>query len=109
MTSWLLLAQEQGPAAAPSFGLFLPVILVLLFFFVVLLPANRRQKREQEAMQKSLKRGSKVLTSSGIYGTVVSLKDDGDEMVIRSEDSRLKVKKSMVIQVLGSDDAEAGK
>jgi preprotein translocase subunit YajC len=110
MTSWLLFAQEQAPG--PGGASMLPLLMIgvmVLFFVIVILPANRRQKREQEAMQKTLKRGSKVVTSSGIYGTIVSVKDTEDEMVIRSEDTRLKMKKSMVIQVLGSDESEAGK
>lgn len=87
----------------------LMLAVMALFFFIVILPANRRQKREQEAMLKNIKRGTKVVTSSGIIGTIVSLKDNEDEMVLRSEDARLKMKKSMVTQVLGSDESEAGK
>jgi len=109
MTSWLLLSQaDQAPG--PGGASMLPMLMIavmVLFFVIVILPANRRQKREQEERLKSLKRGSKVVTTSGIIGTVVSLKDTEDEMVIRSEDARIKMKKSMVSQVLGSDETEA--
>jgi len=109
MTSWLLLAQDPPSAGAQMSPMLLMIGLMALFFFIVILPANRRQRREQETMLKSLKRGAKVLTTSGIYGTVVSLKETEDEMVIRSEDTKLRVKKSLVVQVLGSDEAEAAK
>jgi preprotein translocase subunit YajC len=111
MASWLLLAQD--PAAPPQGPTsMLPMLMIgvmVLFFVIVILPANRRQKREKEAMEKSLKRGSKVVTSSGIIGTIVSIKETEDEMVLRSEDTKLKMKKSMVIQILGSDETEAAK
>jgi preprotein translocase subunit YajC len=100
--------QQQAP---PQGSLLLPFIaaMVLLFWVVVVLPASRRGKREQEAALAALKRGAKVLTSGGIVGTVVSAKDGEDEIVIRSEDTRLRIKRSVVVQVLGSDEAEAAK
>lgn len=74
-----------------------------LFFVVVMLPAQRRQKREQAAMMASIKMGTKVLTTSGIYGTVVKVKDGEDEVVIRSEDSKLKIVRTSIARVLGED------
>ncbi len=94
--------------ANPMFPFFL-IGLMLLFWVVVILPMSRRQKREQEQMLANLKRGAKILTNGGIVGTVVSVKDGEDEIVIRSEDTKLRIKRSVVVQILGSDEAEAGK
>ena len=108
-----LLAQDPGPAPGPRPGgidpMFLIAGLFLLFWLVVLMPMSRRQKKEQAQMMANLKRGSKVLTSAGIVGTVVTIKDGDDEIVIRSEDARLRIKRSTVQVVLGSDEAEAAK
>ena len=82
---------------------------VFLFMMIVVFPANRRQKKEQEKMIASLKRGAKILTSGGIVGTVVSSKDGEDEIVIRSEDTRLRIKRNVVVQVVGTDESEANK
>jgi preprotein translocase YajC subunit len=60
-------------------------------------------------MLTNLKRGTRVVTAAGIIGTIVSVKDTDDEMTIRSEDARLKVLKSSVVKILGSDEAEAAK
>ncbi|MCI0703914.1 MAG: preprotein translocase subunit YajC [Planctomycetia bacterium] len=109
--SLLLFAQEGqagGMFANPMFPFFL-IGLMLLFWVVVILPMSRRQKREQEQMLANLKRGAKILTNGGIVGTVVSVKDGEDEIVIRSEDTKLRIKRSVVVQILGSDEAEAGK
>jgi preprotein translocase subunit YajC len=83
--------------------------LMLLFWVVVVLPMSRRQKREQEQMLASLKRGAKVLTSGGIVGVIVTAKDGEDEIVIKSEDTRLRIKRNVVIQVVGTDEGEANK
>jgi preprotein translocase subunit YajC len=112
---WTLFAQEGGEAApgAPGGNALTPLFIValfMLFLMLVVFPAQtRRQRREQEKLMASLKRGSKVLTNAGIVGTVVSVRDGEDEIVIRSEDSRLRIKKSVVVQILGSDEAEASK
>ena len=83
--------------------------LMLLFWVVVVLPMSRRQKKEQEQMLANLKRGAKVLTSGGIVATIVSAKEGEDEIVIRSEDTRLRIKRSVIVQVIGTDEAEASK
>jgi preprotein translocase subunit YajC len=110
MSSLLFAQAPAGAEGAPS--PFLPMLVVglmVLFWVVVIIPAGRRQRKEQEKMQASLKRGSKVLTASGIVGTVVTLKEGDDEVVIRSEDARIRVKRNTIHSVIGTDDAEAAK
>jgi preprotein translocase subunit YajC len=113
--SLLLFAQEQQPQQAPG-GLFgspmFPFFLIglmLLFWVVIVLPMSRRQKKEQEQMLSKLGRGSKILTSGGIVGVIVSAREGEDEIVIKSEDTRLRIKRNVVIQVIGTDDAETNK
>jgi preprotein translocase subunit YajC len=112
--SLLLFAEDapQQPAGGlfgnPMFPFFL-IGLMLLFWVVVVLPMSRRQKRDQEQMLAKLSRGAKILTSGGIVGTIVSAKEGEDEVVIRSEDTRLRVKRNVIIQVVGTDDTEANK
>jgi preprotein translocase subunit YajC len=112
--SFLLFAQDGQPQqpggifGSPMFPFFL-IGLMLLFWVVVILPMSRRQKREQEQLIATLKRGTKVLTNAGIVGTVVTAKDGEDEIVIRSEDSKFRIKRNVVVQVLGADEAEAAK
>ena len=54
----------------------LPLVAILaLFWFMVIRPQQRRQ-REVTALQNSIEVGQRVMMSSGIYGTVISLADD---------------------------------
>lgn len=114
--SLLLFAQDGQPQPPGGGGIFanpmfpfLLIGLMLLFWVVVILPMSRRQKREQEQLLATLKRGAKILTNAGIVGIVVSAKDGEDEIVIRSEDTKLRIKRNVVVQVLGADEAEAAK
>lgn len=99
---------EGGGVASPYFPMLL-IGLMVLFWVVVALPASRRQRKEQEKMLAGLKRGTRVLMTSGIVGTVVTVKDGEDEIVIRSEDARIRVKRNTVHSVIGTDEAEAAK
>ena len=113
MNSLLLLAQDPAPQAPQPFGgtmfpLFV-IGLMILFLVVVWMPAQRRQRKEQESLHSNLKRGTKILTNAGIVATIVSVKDGEDEVVIRSEDTKLRIKRNVIVQVLGADEAEAAK
>ena len=100
--------EGEGKAAPPPGGmmggLLFPLALFALFYFVVIFPMSRRQKKEQANMMASIKRGTKVATSSGIIGTIVNIKDGDDEVVIRSEDAKIRVLRSAVTRVLGQDE-----
>jgi len=51
------------------------VAILALFWFLVIRPQQRRQK-EVVALQNSIQVGQRVMMSSGVFGTVVSLTDD---------------------------------
>ena len=96
----------KPPAAGGMGGLLFPLALFALFYFVVIFPMSRRQKREQAQMVASIKQGSKIATTSGIVGTIITMKDGDDEVVIRSEDTKLRVLRSTIQRVIKKDDAE---
>jgi preprotein translocase subunit YajC len=43
-----------------------------VFYFLLILPQQRRQKKQRELLE-AIKKGDKVITSSGIWGTVTNL------------------------------------
>jgi preprotein translocase subunit YajC len=86
-----LMAQGAlGPLAQ-----FAPLIIIMGIFYVLLiLPAQRRQKKTQE-MINSLKNGDKVVTSGGLFGTIVGL--EGDSVQLRIADQvKVKILRSAV-------------
>ncbi len=53
----------------------LPLILIfVVFYFLLILPQQRRQKQHQKLLG-ALQKGDRVVTSSGIHGTVVNVKE----------------------------------
>jgi len=45
-----------------------------IFYFLMIRP-QQRQKQERERMLRAIKRGDRVVTTSGMYGTVTNLSD----------------------------------
>ena len=104
----LLAAAEAAPQQTPSQNLWMmlgPALLVFMFIFMM--SSQRKRTRQQAEMLKTLKSGDKVCTTSGIIGTIVTVKDRS--ISLRSEDSKLEVLKSAVTEVLErkADPAEA--
>ena len=66
-----MLQQQSQPIGG---YLILPIILAI-FYLIVFLPARNKQKKLQK-MIDNLKTGDKIVTSGGIYGTIVGFKDD---------------------------------
>jgi preprotein translocase subunit YajC len=85
----------QAPAQPGGLGLFLPLILIMvIFYFLMILPAQRRQKKTNE-MLKALKTGDKVITNSGIYGTIVGMEDDSVQLRI-AEQVKIKLARNAI-------------
>jgi preprotein translocase subunit YajC len=111
-----ILAQAAPPASAPQptglQGLFAsPIVLLILMavmmYFILFRPQQQQRKR-QEKMLQALKSGDKVVTSSGIVGMVITVKDK--TVSLRSADTKMEVTKSSVAEILessGSTDAQA--
>jgi len=77
----------------------------VVFYFIAIRP-QRQQAKKHEALLKSLKAGDKVVTTSGIVGVVVGLKDK--TVTLRSADTKLEILKSAVADVTERDGETAG-
>ncbi len=95
------LAQTQSAAGAPQAeqggGWSILIMYALLFvgmYFLLFAPQRKRQK-ELEKLQSELSVGDKVLAAGGIYGRVVSIKDD--RITLELDSGRLVVHKSAIM------------
>ena len=75
----------------------LPVLLIVIFYFVLLRPQQQRAKQQRKLLE-TIKSGDKIMTSSGIIGVVVTVKERS--VMIRSGDSKFEVSKTTVTDVL---------
>ena len=103
-----------APAGAPgtqqttlqsllSSPLILIVLMIVMMYFMMIRPQSQQRKRLAQLLE-SLKSGDKVVTTSGIVGIVITVKDK--TISLRSSDAKMEVTKSSVVQILERDGDE---
>jgi len=108
MTFGMLIAQSQcTPAGGKGGGVgglsFLIMMLAMIgiMYFVVYRPQIKKRKA-LEAQVNAMKKGDKVLTSGGIYGTIAGLKDNIAVLEI-AQGVKIELNKAMIARVLSEE------
>lgn len=87
------------PAAAGGAGAmvmqFLPLILIFIIFYALLIRPQQKRARDHQALLDNLRKGDRVVTGGGIFGTVTKI--DGNEVVVEIADNvRIRVQKGSI-------------
>lgn len=91
--------QQQG-AGGGAFWIMIIAMFVIMWFFMI--RPQRKQQKELEKFRNSLKRGDKVVTAGGIYGTVDEIKDRS--VLIKVDgDVKLRVDKNSLVRDFTQD------
>ena len=108
-----MLALQAAPPAGGGSSLtpllFQFGLIFLIFYFLIIRPQQRQRKRHEEAL-RNLKRGDRVVTTGGIIGEVVHIREgskDGqpqvtmdDEVTMKSAESRFIVERGRIAKIL---------
>jgi preprotein translocase subunit YajC len=104
----MMLAQAQTPSPPRGPNLLtalFPFILVLvIFWLIIVLPQQRRQKRHMQ-MVESLKPGDRIITSGGIFGTIMGVYPDRIELKIAAN-VKIDITKNAVAVILEKQKTE---
>jgi preprotein translocase subunit YajC len=95
----------QGSGGAGLITLAPLLFIFAIFYFLLILPQQRRQKKWQ-AMLGELKTGDKVVTSGGLRGTIMSLKDDAITLRVPPDNLKLEVTRASVVSVTTQDEGK---
>jgi len=66
-------AAGQQPGGGPMFWVMILLIFGVMYFFMI--RPQRKQQKEMEKFRNELKKGDKVVTAGGIYGTIADIQD----------------------------------
>lgn len=88
--------QAGQPQTSPLVS-FVPLILLFIIFYFILIRPQQKKAKEQAEMLKTVKSGDKVVTSSGIIATVITVKEDS--VSIRSADAKLEITKGAIAEI----------
>ncbi|HTX22379.1 MAG TPA: preprotein translocase subunit YajC [Candidatus Aquilonibacter sp.] len=94
-----------APAAQPSspMSLLFPMALIFVVVYFMMIRPQSQQRKQQAKLLAALKSGDKIATSSGIVGTVITVKDK--TVSLRSADAKMEVTKSSVTEIIESGGA----
>ncbi|MBI4386723.1 MAG: preprotein translocase subunit YajC [Elusimicrobia bacterium] len=92
------------PAPNPLLS-FLPIAAIFLIFYLLVIRPQQRQTKEHQKMLEALKKGDRVLTSGGLYGTVAGFRGTDVELKI-SENTKVLVARSAISRVLAPASAQ---
>lgn len=94
INGFLTLAADTTSAATGGSSLIVMVgwvaIMLVAMYFLMIRPQRKKQKEEKQ-MRENLQVGDEVLTIGGIYGRVISLKEDSMVIESKSDHSKLTV------------------
>ena len=98
-------AYAQSAGGSPDFGfLFLMVGIFIIFYFFLIRP-NQKKEKERRNMQSTLKRGDKILTVGGIFGTVVKAIEGQENISIEiSEGVKIETERRFVSDSIASNE-----
>ncbi len=76
------LAHAMGDVAGQAGGQpnpimsFVPLILMFVIFYFLLIRPQQKKQKEHRTMLENLKRGDRIVTSGGLYGRILEVRDD---------------------------------
>lgn len=79
-------------------GFIVPTLAIFAIFYFLVIRPQQKQMSEHKKMLEGLKKGDRVLTSGGVYGTVVSLRGPDVELKV-ADNVKLLVARSAISQM----------
>jgi len=105
----LILAQAAGGGTSSLMPLMVQFALIIGIIYFLMVRPQQKQRRQHEESLRGLKRGDEIVTSGGIIGEVINIremsKEGGnkldDRVTIKSGESRLVVERGRIAKIIG--------
>ncbi len=98
---WL---QLPGGSSLPGIGMM--AFIFVIFYVFLILPQQKKQKKWQ-AMLGELKNGDKIVTSGGLRGTILSLKDDALILRVPPDNLKIEISRASVVSVTTAEEGKS--
>lgn len=90
-------AAGQGAAGGSSISFWVMIIALFVVMYFFMIRPQRKQQKALEKFRSELKRGDKVVTSGGIFGTVDEIKETSVLIKVDGE-TKLRVAKNSILR-----------
>ena len=95
---------QGGAGQAGGIAGFLPIIILFAIFYFLLIRPQQKKAKEHREMIANLKKGTRIITSGGIYGTILSIDDTTIGLEI-AEKVKIKISRGNVAAVISDSEA----
>ena len=97
-------SQGQQTQNVTGFAQFLPFILIMFIIYFLMIRPQSKQQKEKMQMRENLKKGDKIITMGGIYGTVKGFKNKGSLVVLNiDKNTDIVINKTAIISLASQD------
>lgn len=96
-------SNPSGSEGGPSlFTSLIPILLIFVIFYFLLIRPQQKKQKQHQAMVADLRKGDKIVTNGGLYGTVFDVKENKEQYIVIkiSEDVKVELVKNAVAAVL---------
>ena len=104
---WDAVAWAQGTSGStgPGGGLLslVPFVLIIVIFYFMLILPQQKRKKQADAMLAGLKKGDKVVTASGIWGTITNMGKETLTLQI-ADNTKIKIQKEHIARLRGDEE-----
>ena len=90
---------QQAVAPPSPLTMLFPIVMMFLIFYLLVFRPQAKARKEHEQMVKNLKKNDNVVTSGGIFGTVVNVKPDAVTLRV-DENVRIDVEPSAIARLV---------
>ena len=78
-----------------------PLLLMVIVVYLLIFRPQIKKQKAQQAMIDALKKGDKIVTSGGIPGTIVGIKEEAGILVVQvAKEVRVEVSRGSVSRVV---------
>jgi preprotein translocase subunit YajC len=103
-TAYAMGATGGATGQAGGIAGFLPIIILFAIFYFLLIRPQQKKAKEHKEMIANLNKGTRIVTSGGIYGTIVSI-DDTTIGVEIAEKVKIKISRGNVAALISDIEA----
>lgn len=86
------------PQTVPPLLQLMPIFLIFIIFYFLLIRPQQKQEKERQAMLKNIKKNDEVVTTGGLHGVVLNLKDK--TVTVRIDDNvKVEIERSAISRI----------
>jgi preprotein translocase subunit YajC len=100
--------EAEGSGAAGALSMLPALMMIMVLFYFLMIRPERRKQASHKALLEGLKKNDRVVTIGGIYGVVMNVQRDADEVTLKIDEAnntKIRVQFSAIARVVAEGSA----